>query len=764
MKSERMAGSRVWRSGWRPYCLAVGAVAVATVVRWALNPWLGIALQFITFYPAVALVGLVAGGRAGIVTTLFATLLADGLFMEPRGSLALVSPRDWVALGLFVLSGGLMSWMAELLSRAWKREGQVEAQVQGQQALRESEERFRGLFEGSLDAVFLTHPEGQIVAANPAACALFGMTEAELCRAGRQGLVDPADARHAAAIAERRRSGRVSQVELRFRRPGGECFEAAVDSAILPGSPERSFVILRDITGRKAAEERLRESEARFKRAFASSPAALVISRLEDGQLLEVNETFARLVGRSREELIGRRSVEAGLLGPGERAALRQTLSEQGKFEQKEITLRCSNGQCCWVLASAERIELRREACIIWTGFDITKRKQAEEALRRSEARLGQAVRVAGLGTFEHDHRSDTIEYSPVMRELMGFGEAEAVSIPAVVERVLPEDRKVLVAAIQRAHDPAGEGIFQVEYRVRRPEGGLRWLSAQSQTFFEGKGAERRPVRTIGAVLDVTERKDVQAGLERLVSERTAKLQEMVEELEHFSYTITHDMRAPLRGMHGYAELMSQSCAGCPEQNPQRFLERIKVSARRLDALITDALQYSQAVRQELKPSPVEVGALLRGMLDSYPELQLFKGRIQLRGEIPRVLGNEAGLTQVFSNLLSNAVKFVKPGQLPAVAIWAEVRSVGTSEGAPSESEGATRVRIWVEDQGIGMPQSMLPQVFDMFSRGQNTQGTGIGLALVRKVTERMGGKVGVESEEGKGSRFWVELPGAEQP
>jgi signal transduction histidine kinase len=168
-------------------------------------------------------------------------------------------------------------------------------------------------------------------------------------------------------------------------------------------------------------------------------------------------------------------------------------------------------------------------------------------------------------------------------------------------------------------------------------------------------------------------------------------------------------------------------------------------SADRMDALIRDALNYSRAVRQELPSEPVDAAALLRGMLDSYPELQPSRARIQVQGELPMVLGNEAGLTQCFSNLLSNAVKFVKPGQRPEVRIWAE------------QQDGWAR--IWVEDNGIGIPESMLPRVFDMFSRGHTTyEGTGIGLALVRKVTDRMGGKAGVESEQGKGSRFWLKL------
>jgi signal transduction histidine kinase len=154
---------------------------------------------------------------------------------------------------------------------------------------------------------------------------------------------------------------------------------------------------------------------------------------------------------------------------------------------------------------------------------------------------------------------------------------------------------------------------------------------------------------------------------------------------------------------------------------------------------------YSRSVRQELPLELVDSDALLRGMLSSYPELQPSKARVDIEGELPVVLANKAGLTQCFSNLLANSVKFVKPAEIPQIRIWSE------------HQEGWAA--IYVEDKGIGISEPMLPRVFDMFSRGhRGYEGTGIGLALVRKAMDRMGGKVGVESKEGSGSRFWLKL------
>ena len=271
-----------------------------------------------------------------------------------------------------------------------------------------------------------------------------------------------------------------------------------------------------------------------------------------------------------------------------------------------------------------------------------------------------------------------------------------------------------------------------------------------------------------GVCVDITERREAQEVLKRsreelmaLVAERTAKLQELVGELEHLSYTITHDMRAPLRAMRGFAEVVNEMAAGSEDGKQREFLARIITAAERMDALIADALSYSKAVRQELPLCPVDVGKLVMGMLDTYPEFQRTRAEITVERSIPVVMGNEAGLTQCFSNLLGNAVKFVEPGKKAVVRVWGEVLADGHQAGGDRANghDADGWVRLWVEDKGIGISENMLPRIFEMFSRGSSPQaGTGVGLALVRKVVGRMGGRVGVESEIGKGSRFWVEL------
>jgi signal transduction histidine kinase len=233
--------------------------------------------------------------------------------------------------------------------------------------------------------------------------------------------------------------------------------------------------------------------------------------------------------------------------------------------------------------------------------------------------------------------------------------------------------------------------------------------------------------------------------LDKLVEQRTSELREALQELEQFSYALTHDLRSPLRAIQGYASLIAEEDGAHLRPVSLDYLRRIGAACERLDCLVRDALQYNQIVRQQFPLKPIELSRFLRDLIETYPDLLLHKAHIQFDGPWPRVLANEAALAQCFANLLRNAVNFVAPSAIPQVRVWSEPRE--------------TMLRFWVQDNGVGIPPEVQHHLFGMFQR-HNTQspGTGTGLAITRKAVERMGGRVGVESEPGQGSRFWVEL------
>ncbi len=241
--------------------------------------------------------------------------------------------------------------------------------------------------------------------------------------------------------------------------------------------------------------------------------------------------------------------------------------------------------------------------------------------------------------------------------------------------------------------------------------------------------------------------------LAEVIERRRAEeqLRETVQELEAFSYSIAHDMRAPLRAMQGFSGILIAEHAAGLDDTGRGYLQLIVGAARRMDTLIVDILNYSRVLRSELKLQPVNVEDLIYEIAATYPDLHADRADITVASPLPRVLANEAALTQVVSNLLGNGVKFIAPGVRPRVSVRSE--------------EDAGVVRLWFEDNGIGIPQHSQGRLFDIFTRlhlSEEYEGTGIGLAIVRKAVERMGGSVGVESEEGQGSRFWVQLQTAE--
>ncbi len=257
------------------------------------------------------------------------------------------------------------------------------------------------------------------------------------------------------------------------------------------------------------------------------------------------------------------------------------------------------------------------------------------------------------------------------------------------------------------------------------------------------------PVETIASqVAFAIERRKSAEALEALVDERTASLRQVVAQMEEFSYSVSHDLRAPVRAMRGFAEIIQQDHADGLSPTGRDLLGRIVRNSERMDRLIQDLLTYSRISRREIQLGPVSLDKLLREVVQQYPDLRPERADIEVQGPLPEVLAHEPSLTQVISNLLSNAVKFVEPQARPRVRIGFDRR--------------ATQARLWFEDNGIGIKPEHQKRLFAMFERvhpDRNYEGTGIGLAIVRKAVERMNGAVGVESDGVRGSRFWFELP-----
>ena len=236
--------------------------------------------------------------------------------------------------------------------------------------------------------------------------------------------------------------------------------------------------------------------------------------------------------------------------------------------------------------------------------------------------------------------------------------------------------------------------------------------------------------------------------LEKRVAERTQRLRETIGELEAFSYSISHDMRAPLRAMHSYAQLLQTEHATGLDPEARRYLERINVNAARLELLVRDVLAYSRVAKEHIETKPVDLDRFVRELVSQSTGIEVGQGVVEVRGTLPPVLAHEAYLSQILTNLVGNAFKFIAPGVTPRVEISGE------------EQDGL--VRISVRDNGIGIDPADFERIFQIFGRvhhADSYDGTGIGLAIVKKAVQRMGGELGVHSTVGGGSTFWFTLP-----
>jgi signal transduction histidine kinase len=293
-----------------------------------------------------------------------------------------------------------------------------------------------------------------------------------------------------------------------------------------------------------------------------------------------------------------------------------------------------------------------------------------------------------------------------------------------------------------------GTAVYEVCFKKKNGESFPAEVS--SSTFaLDGKKVIQGSVRNISERKQTEEEyKKYRKHLEDFVAQRTDQLEAVNKELESFAYSVSHDLRAPLRAMEGFANALLEDYADNLDSVGRDYAMRVVSAAQHMDTLIQDLLAYSRLSRSALKPSAVSLDGVLGEVMHQFnPEISKTGAQIRVERPLPEVMGDHATLVQVLSNLISNAIKFVQPGVKPGVKIYAE------------EKNG--KVRLWVEDTGIGIDPQYHDRIFRIFERLQGVEtypGTGIGLAIVKKGLERMGGQAGVESAPGRGSKFWVEL------
>jgi PAS domain S-box-containing protein len=382
-----------------------------------------------------------------------------------------------------------------------------------------------------------------------------------------------------------------------------------------------------------------------------------------------------------------------------------------------------------------------------------------------AQAHLAAIVSSSDDAIISKDLQGIIVSWNRGAEALFGYTAQEAIGRPITMlipETRLDEETKILerirrgdlvnhYQTIRRRKDGTLIEVSLTVSPIRNSAGEIVGASKIARDITEEKKAGRELAETARRLREAqVELEKHAADLERTVAERTAELRATVGDLEAFSYSISHDLRAPLRAMQGFAQLLQENYGQQLDVEGRMWLDKISRAGTRLNQLIEDVLSYSRVGRADVMLEPNSLDKLVPRVIEEYPNILEGNPEITVQRPLQPVIGSETLLMQCIANLLGNAVKFVPPGTRPRVNVRTEPRN------------GA--VRLWVEDNGVGIPETEHRQIFRLFARGvTNAQvdGTGVGLAVVQRAVSRMHGSVGVESQVGQGSRFWIELPGA---
>jgi len=379
------------------------------------------------------------------------------------------------------------------------------------------------------------------------------------------------------------------------------------------------------------------------------------------------------------------------------------------------------------------------------------RRSSASTIARRHKAEAESALLAAIVSSSDDAIASKTLEgivtsWNQGAERIFGWTAEEILgkSITVIIPKERLAEEKEIIARVVR-----GERVDHFETVRQRKDGSRIDISLTVSPVRDREG------RIIGAskvARDITERKRTQAELQRLSEHLEARVRERTAELEAFSYTIAHDLRAPLRAIHRFSDIVREDYAGAIDATGRDYLRRLAQGAARMDRLIEDLLEYSRISRVEIHVHPVQLSAVLRDVqIHLAADLEEKQTRLAVADPLPVVMGDRMLLLQALTNLISNALKFVAKGTVPDVRISAERRE--------------SNVRIRICDNGVGIAPEHHERVFQIFERLNSSElypGTGVGLAIVKKAVQRMHGRLGVESETGIGSCFWFELPAGE--
>jgi PAS domain S-box-containing protein len=507
---------------------------------------------------------------------------------------------------------------------------------------------------------------------------------------------------------------------------------------------------VQDITERKQAEEALRQSEERYRSTLDNMIEGCQIIGF-DWRYLYVNEVAALHGQRSREELVGRTMMEAypGIETTEMFAALTRCMEERHP-EQMDNLFVYPDGTRAWFRLGIQPVP---EGTFI-LSIDISERKRAEEARQAAEARYRALVEQmpAVAYTDSTEQEGVTLYISPQLKIMTGYDPEEWEADNDLWLKIMhPEDRGRVSA--EYSHVLETGGPFRSEYRAVARDGRMVWVRDEATLVRDATG---RPLFWQGIMLDITERKRAEEeirglneSLERKVQERTAQLEAANKELEAFSYSVSHDLRAPLRAIDGFSRIVLEEHAPALAPEAQRYLHLVQDNTQQMGRLVDDLLAFSRLSRQPISKQRLDPTDLVRAALQDLHAEQAGRQIDLLIQDLPACQADPSLLRQVWVNLLSNALKFTRRRERAVIEV--------------GSYEEDTHPVYYVKDNGVGFDMRYVGKLFGVFQRlhkAEEYEGTGVGLAIVQRIVHRHGGRVWAVAKVDQGATFWFTLEG----
>lgn len=706
----------------------------------------------------------------------------------------------------FVLFSGLLFWF----ERYWsdRRVAEVEERLHEQMTARTSElERLRQQLDILLDnapvAFAMRGVDNRYILINRRWAEFAGVGQKDALGKTPYEIFSPEVARELTEALDRvwdKPEGIMEEVALQIG--GRDYFFMRASFPLFDENqkPYAALGLVTDISDRKRFEESLRLAEERFRIIFSTVGVGINVLDI-NGHYVTTNPAFQKMLGYSEKELLGKHywdfTYEPDFLKDEEaKARLAQNPDQIVRFEKRYVR---ADSSLVWARIVVSNIYGKEgkpiNQVVVVEDISTLKEMEAEQQrtqeelerlvaqrtaeLQHANDELAEAQRVAHLGNWNIDLKTNHLVWSAETYRIFGYEPDDFIgSREKFLERVHEEDRAYVTQV--REETLRGQPM-DYEHRVVRPNGEVRVVHERGYLVRDENG---EPVRIFGTVQDITERKQAEAEVYRLnqeleerVAERTAHLKTEIaerlraetevkelnrtlaeqaehlvavnKELETFTYSVSHDLKAPLRGIDGYSRLLLEDYADRLDDEGRYFLDTIRNASTQMAQLIDDLLSYSRWERRTFSVSQTDVQALVESILVQLQIAHLYPQTVVQVAVEPEIIHIDAdALAMILRNLIDNALKFSANGSAPFVEIIGE--------------RLADRYRLRVRDNGVGFDMQYQERIFETFQRlhrAEDYPGTGIGLAMVRKALSRMDGTIEVESQPEQGTTFTMEIP-----